>query len=154
MFQDALFPEDREELRRSHIFGTPEFKQAYTRYIGSPQWRKLCRRVRDRAHNRCEKCGVLHGRLEVHHLTYERFQNELIADLLLLCVACHEAADRQREAENQRKYEEAGEQARYENGFHTFMTKKYGEEYYSSADLEGGYEEFDEWLHGKFESGE
>lgn len=154
MFQESLFPEDREKLRRSFVFGTPEFKQAYKCYISSPRWRRLCRQVRDRAKNRCEKCGALHGRIEVHHLTYERFRSERPVDLLLLCVRCHECADHQREQENERKFEEAGEQMRYQNGFHTFMEKKYGDEYGNRVDVERGYEEFDEWLRDKFETGD
>jgi leucyl-tRNA synthetase len=98
MTEQFLFPTDREKQarvqekdRRSRIYGTPEFHFAYARYIRSPEWRKLCRLVKERAKNRCERCipGEYLGgsRLTVHHLTYDRFMNETLTDLQLLCDA-------------------------------------------------------------------
>lgn len=49
------------------------------------------------AGRQCERCGE-HARhwfgdawvgLQVHHLTYERISHEDLADLEVLCVACH-----------------------------------------------------------------
>jgi hypothetical protein len=145
---DPLFYQDLEKERKSKIFGTPEFRQAYQHHINSSAWKKLCKEVRSRAHYMCERCGGFSVRLEIHHISYERFRNELLTDLQALCKRCHEVADRERIAANQQKFEEAGEQARYENARDTYMTKKYGENWYGHCgQIE--YEEFDDWLENK-----
>jgi 5-methylcytosine-specific restriction endonuclease McrA len=36
----------------------------------------------------CKACGSKKN-LHVHHVTYERFGNELLTDLLGLCYTCH-----------------------------------------------------------------
>jgi 5-methylcytosine-specific restriction endonuclease McrA len=146
-----LFPEDREKELASMIFGTREFRQAYSRYINSYAWKKRCKEVRRRANNRCERCGSLPIRLEVHHLTYERFQNEPLEDLQALCPGCHLEADQEREAKNQERFEAAGREARYDNARDTYMTKKYGENWEMNCG-ESEYEEFDEWLERKQEN--
>jgi len=38
---------------------------------------------------RCAQCGETKGELHVHHLTYERFGNESLQDLQVLCKTCH-----------------------------------------------------------------
>lgn len=78
---------DREKDRRTRIYGTPEFHFAYAEYIQSPEWKKLCKLVKQRAENRCERTEpstFCPGRLSVHHLTYDRFKNEKLTDLQLL----------------------------------------------------------------------
>ena len=148
---EPLFGEDREKERKSKIFGTPEFRAAYQRYINSSAWRKLRAEVLRRANRKCERCGNFSIYLEIHHLTYERFCDELQSDLQALCKACHDLADRERVLVNQRKFEAAGEQARYENARDTYLTKKYGENWCLHW---GPYfdEEFDSWLERKNES--
>jgi 5-methylcytosine-specific restriction endonuclease McrA len=153
----ALFPEDREKdaqdqerKRLSMIFGTPEFRVAYRNYINSSAWKKLCKKVLERTEGRCQRCGLRPVRIEIHHLTYERFQNERLEDLEALCTVCHEAADREREEDNRRRFEEAGEEARYENARETYMTKKYGENWYMYYG-ESEHEEFDNWMEKKRE---
>jgi hypothetical protein len=152
--ENSLFPEDRDKARRSRIYGTPEFWQAYREYIQSPQWKKLCRAVRQRAKNRCERCPPYlppARRLAVHHETYERFQNERLSDLELLCTPCHEAADRGRERRNKQAYEAAGEEAREAAWMNSFFTTKYGEDWWLhyGDDPEGMREEFDAWRERK-----
>src|SRR6516165_5965948 len=91
---------DRDKERRARIYGTPEFHFAYAHYIQSPEWKKLCALVKKRAGNRCERAepGMFcPGRLSVHHRTYDRFKNEKLTDLELLCDRHHDIADRQRE---------------------------------------------------------
>ena len=152
---------DRDKNRRSRIYGTPEFHFAYARYIRSPEWRrKLCRLVKERAKNRCERCipgeFLGGGRLTVHHLTYDRFMNENLTDLQLLCDAHHEIADRESERQQQAAFEQAGEEARDAAGMNTYFKKKYGGDW---AERFGGqiaeaYEEWDEWKQRKFEEGD
>jgi phage terminase large subunit GpA-like protein len=60
--------------------------------------------VRKRAGWRCERCGERTRRLEVHHLTYERFGRELLMDLQALCEPCHKIADAERKRWTRRRY--------------------------------------------------
>lgn len=59
-------------------------------------WSDYVPRVRRRAGGRCERCSRKTRRLEVHHLTYERFGRELLTDLQALCKPCHDIADEER----------------------------------------------------------
>lgn len=45
------------------------------------------------SHYRCSACPST-TKLTVHHLTYRRVKNEDMADLLPLCVSCHEEIER------------------------------------------------------------
>jgi len=64
--------------------------KGYLEYIQSPKWKK--KRLMALIHygEKCDKCGA-NKRLDVHHLTYERFGKELLADLQILCRKCHDA---------------------------------------------------------------
>jgi hypothetical protein len=149
-----LFPEDREkeqlgvESLTSTAFGTPEFRQAYQKYINSSAWKKLCKQVRTRSGSICERCHCFSAKLGIHHVTYERFHNELLDDLQALCPGCHDIADQEREAGNRKKFETAGEQARYNNAEDTYMTKKYGENWVMHYG-QWEHEEFREWIQRK-----
>lgn len=55
----------------------------------SAHWLKTARAARKDAGHKCQDCGI-GGRLDVHHLTYERIGAELPGDLLVLCRACHD----------------------------------------------------------------
>ena len=145
---------DREKERRSRIFGTPEFWFAYAKYMRSPEWRKLCRLVKERAKNRCERCPpetIQVGRLGVHHLTYERFMREKLTDLQLLCAHHHDLADLERERRAREAYEEAGEEAMEAAGMNTYFTKIYGRNWpdHFGSDIASAYEEWDEWKQRK-----
>lgn len=64
----------------------------YNVFMKSKRWEKIRDRKLKQARRRCEKCGDT-KRLEVHHLTYDRFGgNERMTDLQVLCHPCHEAA--------------------------------------------------------------
>ncbi len=64
-------------------------KVDYHQYLASREWRLKRKEVIERCGNVCERChqGPVQN---VHHLTYERVGNELIADLQGLCRPCHE----------------------------------------------------------------
>jgi hypothetical protein len=62
----------------------------YAAYINSAPWKAKRRAAILKAGRQCEQCGNSH-RLEVHHLTYERFKNEAPEDLVVLCRECHQA---------------------------------------------------------------
>ena len=120
----------------------------YDKYIKSAQWRNISDLLKKQAGYLCAHCRHSSTTLEVHHLTYERFGHERMSDLVVLCKPCHEAADKKRVAQREAR----GEEARYESAYHTYMTKKNGDDYALS---ESPYdrEEFDDWLREKQESG-
>ncbi len=106
--------------------------------------------MKKQAAYRCAHCGYggySSATLEVHHLTYENFGRENMKDLVVLCKPCHELADKKRVYDREAR----GELARYESAYDTYMTKKYGEEYYYDDTYEKR-EEFDKWLCNKEES--
>lgn len=60
-----------------------------TAFLESGDWKAMVRIKRQSVGNKCEVCGGSQ-RLEVHHLTYERFGGkELLSDLQVLCRRCH-----------------------------------------------------------------
>lgn len=67
-------------------------KEEHEAYLKTPEWRQLKSAVWRRADGCCERCerkkepGI---RYDVHHLTYERFGDEWLIDLQLLCEDCH-----------------------------------------------------------------
>ena len=67
--------------------GNPE----YDRYIHSAAWRrKADARLKMDGHV-CQVCGG--AATDVHHLTYDRFGNEEMGDLVSLCRRCHKKAE-------------------------------------------------------------
>ena len=65
-----------------------------------------------------------------------------MTDLIVLCKSCHEIADRERVQEREAR----GRAARDSAAFHTWMEKKYGEDYEEGPD---DAEEFYDWLENK-----
>ena len=66
-------------------------KQQYAEYLRSDHWREV-REIKLRSANFiCELCDgrVGDGRLDVHHLSYERLGHEMESDLQVLCRPCH-----------------------------------------------------------------
>jgi len=61
----------------------------YTLYTRSAKWRAICKRIKHRAHDRCEICTRIDGLFQVHHRTYERVTKEADEDLLYVCKPCH-----------------------------------------------------------------
>ena len=67
--------------------GNPE----YERYIHSSQWRQTADKRLEVDGHICCVCG---GKAtDVHHLTYDRFGNEAMDDLVSLCRKCHGQAE-------------------------------------------------------------
>lgn len=61
----------------------------YDAYIQSPEWHEKRERVLARDRFLCQGC-LEHQAVHVHHMTYERLFNELLCDLVSLCVPCHQ----------------------------------------------------------------
>ncbi len=67
---------------------------AYHEYINSPEW-QLKRQEAFKAYGRhCMVCNSLND-LHVHHRTYDRFTDEAMSDLLVLCMTCHSLLHKQ-----------------------------------------------------------
>jgi len=127
--QNLLFESDRIELEQSFVYGSPAFRRAYKRYNSSAEWRRRKKDVRKRAEDRCEwkvrgvRCP--NPGVDVHHLTYERFTNEPLTDLLFVCKGCHDIADRAREERNGRNFAAFCEERRRETSEATFFQKHF-----------------------------
>ena len=67
-------------------------RKDYNRYLKSTAWKAKRAQVIFRDGKRCRCCGRGGKGLEAHHLTYARFGNECLNDLITLCPACHAAA--------------------------------------------------------------
>jgi hypothetical protein len=65
----------------------PRYKNAHTQKIR--YWRLV------KARFACERCGRKTD-LRLHHLTYERFGNERLDDVQIVCSVCHPSADDER----------------------------------------------------------
>jgi hypothetical protein len=79
--------------RRRHLVTAPPpraltRREIYTAYISSSAWRDKRRQRLAIDRHSCRDCGASWD-LEVHHLTYDRFQHELMSDLITLCDKCH-----------------------------------------------------------------
>jgi 5-methylcytosine-specific restriction endonuclease McrA len=65
-----------------------DFLNRKAKYFNSKKWKELRARIRERDCNMCVICGS-EDRLQVHHKTYVRFENEDEDDLVTLCNKCH-----------------------------------------------------------------
>lgn len=77
---------DQERVRK-------DMGDRYSQYLLSPRWREKRERVMRRANGICEGCGVAPA-AQVHHLTYVRIYEEMLFDLVAICVPCHESVHR------------------------------------------------------------
>ena len=80
---------EREQQRQ-------EFFIVYDEYLASDEWEERRQLVMDRAEGLCEGCRKAPA-VQVHHLTYEHVFNELLYELVALCVPCHKRAHEKRE---------------------------------------------------------
>lgn len=60
-------------------------------YLKSALWRAKRQLVLERSGGRCEGCRSARA-TQVHHLTYEHWQRELLWELVAVCDRCHEVA--------------------------------------------------------------
>ncbi len=77
--------------------------------------------------------------LEVHHLHYETLGNETLKDVQVVCLDCHPKADLEREKESSLRCADR----QFENGYDTYMRKKYGDGFYADHESRRDYSE---WL--------
>lgn len=63
-------------------------RKEYNEYLKSPEWKEIRQLVFRRDGHVCQVCNT-NPATQVHHITYERFRNELLDDLLSVCAPCH-----------------------------------------------------------------
>ena len=64
----------------------------YREYLVSPEWRALRKLALKRDSYRCQHCGYIGDRLQVHHLSYDGIytMNFHVDQLQTLCDRCHD----------------------------------------------------------------
>ena len=115
----------------------------YTSYIQSPEWLWRREKALERAGYQCEDCGEEWLILQVHHVRYDNLGNEQDDDLKVLCVECHDIADRERKRATRRD--------RYNARLEGWAIKRYGEDYgyyHDYGDLEEEFNAFLERVEG------
>lgn len=126
-----------------------EWIKVHHSYLQSNVWSELRKKALARANSRCESCGVLvvnDSLLDVHHLNYERVGgNEKLEDLQVLCSACHQKADKQRD----RRTDERRKNALYQKRLDGFGSKEYGPGWRYDQDEQQVEIEFILWLYKK-----
>ncbi len=68
-------------------------KMSPEEYRRTPEWRSRRNQALIRAGNRCEICSTHRtsdNPLDAHHNSYDRFGDELLVDLVVLCRCCHD----------------------------------------------------------------
>jgi len=75
----------------------------YLRRITSPEWAAFRRLTVMARGFTCERCGLCKPEtfagFQLHHKTYDRLGFEWAGDVQVLCLKCHELADRERAQE-------------------------------------------------------
>ena|SRR5215471_5608984 len=74
---------------REALIKDKQRREKYQEYLESDRWKEKRRDVFASQGRFCAKCGETQEQLHIHHLTYERFGNERIEDLQVLCKSCH-----------------------------------------------------------------
>lgn len=85
---DQLQANLREEQRT-------EWFEEHDAYLRTDKWRLKRAAVLRRANGVCEGCGERPA-AQVHHLTYEHWQDEFLWELVAICIDCHERAHEKR----------------------------------------------------------
>jgi len=65
-------------------------RMPHAEYVKTPEWLARRNRALIQAGNRCQVCGKANLQLEVHHNSYERYGEDLLEDLVVLCRGCHQ----------------------------------------------------------------
>ena len=122
-------------------------EQQYAEYMHSPQWRQLRWQALEAAGHRCQECGLSKWSvtLEVHHITYERFEHERLSDLIVLCEVCHRDADEKRRQQVALANANALEAARFAG----WARKVHGDGWIDAIDLELASEQYEQWRERK-----
>ena len=66
-----------------------EWISRYNAHLRSEKWNEIRRKILLRCNFMCEGCGAQEA-ARVHHLSYVRLGDEMLFDLVGLCLACHQ----------------------------------------------------------------
>jgi hypothetical protein len=86
--QAPAYQERRDAERR-------EWFKAHDEYLATPEWWDKREAVMKRADSLCEGCRAAPA-VQVHHLSYEHWRDELLWELVAVCLDCHERAHRRK----------------------------------------------------------
>lgn len=75
----------REQLQHRRM---ELMRSLHNEYLRSDQWREKRSKVLSREQGVCQGCMDAQAK-HVHHITYKRWGNELLIDLVGLCETCH-----------------------------------------------------------------
>lgn len=84
-----LYDEIGAKQEAEKVDESAEWWRRYTAYLQTPEWKRRRAAVLKRAGGVCEGCGSARA-AHVHHLTYERVGEEMLFDLVAVCVGCHQ----------------------------------------------------------------
>lgn len=130
----VCIPDDPERTQQPE----PNLSQEYLDYLKSATWKEKRSEALARSGGFCERCGAQAEKLEVHHLTYDRFGKELLSDLLVCCVPCHDGADVERKMHHAAKV--------WDRRVDGWATKRYGENWDAIVSTEDAHDELHDWL--------
>jgi 5-methylcytosine-specific restriction endonuclease McrA len=95
--RESEFLDDPDECDIAEAVGSSHVdmidrKENYQDFLSTDYWQRARQVVISRANGRCEGCGCLSSRLEVHHKKYPRRGTEHLNPHLMeaLCRSCHE----------------------------------------------------------------
>jgi 5-methylcytosine-specific restriction endonuclease McrA len=98
--RERYWQDQSEQRKREAQIEREEFFRQHNEYLRSEKWREKRRRVLERDGGKCQAC-LNRDATQVHHLTYDHWQDEPLFELVAICDVCHMAltlADRKRRA--------------------------------------------------------
>lgn len=115
---------------------TPEYRA----YLESDAWKRFRVKAIKATASRCERCGAwkFDHELQVHHLHYKTLGNESLEDVEVLCLACHEQADKQRQSQTRNR--------NWNARLNGWASKRYGDDWADTMDVDAVEDEFRDWL--------
>ena len=86
-------------------------------------WKDVREEALLRDKNRCVSCNQKEN-LEVHHRTYERFGNEKLSDVYVLCKTCHKLFTKKNKQTRDSEKKKVVEIANYERKNYEYLKEK------------------------------
>lgn len=103
IYKTTLGKEKNAIKAREKNLAAEKRRNEYLEYLNSDKWRAFRLGIMKERGRKCEKCGQDKGEIHAHHLTYERFMNELPEDIQLLCKPCHMAVHNRRNKKKEKR---------------------------------------------------
>ena len=103
IYKTTLGKERAAKKSQEKIIQAEKKRNDYLEFINSQKWKSFRAGIIKERGRKCEKCGETKGEIHAHHLTYERFMNELPEDIQLLCKACHMAVHNRRNNKKEKR---------------------------------------------------